>query len=139
MLEMIQLNLLAVLVSALAAFFLGALWYSPILLGKAWVKAHGYTEEKMNEMRKTAKRAYLVSLFCYLIMAFVLATLLGHMQISSMGMGLWIGFLVWLGFAATIGLTSNMFSEKPLSTYLIDAGYQLAYLLIMSAILTAWR
>ena len=33
-------NLLAVVVAALAAWILGALWYSPLLFAKAWVKAH---------------------------------------------------------------------------------------------------
>jgi hypothetical protein len=32
-----------------------------------------------------------------------------------------------------------MFSEKPLATWLIDAGYQIVYLMVMGAILVAWR
>ncbi|MGH7457109.1 MAG: DUF1761 domain-containing protein, partial [bacterium] len=95
-----KLNFLATLVSALATFVLGALWYSPLLFGKAWVKAHGYTEEKMNEMRQTATRAYVVSFFCYFVMAFVLSMLLGYMQVSAVPITLWTGFLIWLGFAA---------------------------------------
>ena len=43
------------------------------------------------------------------------------------------------GFAATIGLTANMFSEKKLAAWLIDAGYQIVYLMVMGAILVAWR
>ncbi len=47
----------------------------------------------------------------------------------------------WLAVvaAATIGLTSYLFSERRFSTYLIDAGYQLVYLVMMGAILGAWR
>jgi hypothetical protein len=52
---------------------------------------------------------------------------------------LWLGFLVWLGFAATIGLTGHMFSQKPIAAWVIDAGYQLAYLLLMGVVLTLWR
>lgn len=90
-------------------------------------------------MHKTATRAYIVSFFCYFLMAFVLSMLPGYMQVSTIPIALWAGFLIWLGFAATIGLTSNMFSEKSISTYFIDAGYQLVYILIMSVILTVWH
>jgi hypothetical protein len=41
---------LPVIGSAVAVFAIGALWYSPILLGKAWVKAHGHTPEKLAAM-----------------------------------------------------------------------------------------
>ncbi len=134
-----MINYLAVIVAALATFFIGALWYSPLLFAKQWVKAHGYSEEKLKEMQKSAMPAYLVSLVCYVVMAYVLAVFIATMNVTSATGGMWAGFLAWLGFAATIGLTANMFSEKKLSTYLIDAGYQLVYLLVMGAILGAWR
>jgi hypothetical protein len=44
-----------------------------------------------------------------------------------------------VGFAATIGLTANMYSDKSLSTYVIDAGYQLVYMVIMGIILAVWH
>ena len=83
--------------------------------------------------------AYGVSLLSYLVMAWVLAVLLDLAGIVRVVGGIRLGALCWLGFAATIGLTANMFSEKPLSTYLIDAGYQLVYLMAMGGILAAWR
>lgn len=33
-----EINYLAVLVAALANFFLGALWYSPVMFAKPWSK-----------------------------------------------------------------------------------------------------
>lgn len=135
-----QINFLAVAASAVAAFLVGMLWYSPILFGKLWMKAHGYTSEKLKEMQKTATPAYITSFVCYLVMGVVFSVLLSYVypDVSAVK-GLQLGFLIWLGFAATIGLTGNMFSEKPLSTYLIDVAYQLVYLLIMGAILGGWR
>jgi hypothetical protein len=84
-------------------------------------------------------RAYAVSFVCYLVMAAVLGVLMSMTNTYTAKGGAWLGLLCWLGFAATIGLTTNMFSEKPLSTYLIDAGYQLVYLLAMGAIIAMWR
>ena len=131
-----QINYLAVGVAALATIFIGALWYSPLLFGKLWLKAHGYSQE---QMRDTAGRNLMVSLFCYVVMAFVLAVLASYAGVATVLQGAFLGFLVWIGFLATLGLTANMYSEKPFSIYLIDAGYQLVYAVVMGVILAAWR
>ena len=72
-------------------------------------------------------------------MAAAMSVLIGRMDITMVRGGIKLGALVGVGFAATIGLTANMFSEKPLATYLIDAGYQIVYLIAMGVILVAWR
>src|SRR6266699_1681872 len=119
-----NVNIPAVLVAALLTFVLGAFWYSPILFARQWMQAQGYTPEKIAEMKKRGvTRAYVVAL------------LASYTNSTTVVQGLWLGLLAWLGFAATIGLTANMFSEKPIAAWVIDAGYQLAYLLIMGALL----
>ena len=132
----IQISYLAVGVAALATVIIGAIWYSPLLFGNQWLEAHGYTVE---QMQQTAGRNLIISLTCYGVMAFVLAALISFLGLSTLFHGALLGFFVWLGFLATLGLTSHLVSENPLSIYLIDAGYQLVYSLAMSSILTAWR
>lgn len=72
-------------------------------------------------------------------MAFVLAVLISWTGVATVLQGAMLGFVVWIGFLATLGLTANLFSEKPLSTYLLDAGYQLVYAVTMGAMIAAWR
>ncbi len=135
-----NVNILAVFVAALVTFVLGAFWYSPLLFAKQWMQAQGYTPEKLETMkRQGTTRGYLVSLLCYLVMAYVVALLASYTNSTSVAQGLWLGLLAWLGFAATIGLIANMFSDKPIAAWVIDAGYQLAYLLIMGAVLSVWH
>jgi Protein of unknown function (DUF1761) len=135
----VSIHLTAVLVSAIVVFVLGGLWYSPLLFGKVWVRLNGYTPERIEAMRTGVGRAYGVSFVCYLVMALVLSLLIGATEtVTALG-GLRLGALCWLGFAATIGLTANMFSERPLQAYLLDASYQLVYLSTMGAILASWR
>ncbi len=134
-----QINPLAVLVAGLGAFALGALWYSPLAFGKAWAAAHGYTDDKLAQLQQSAGRAYAVSLLCYLFMGLVTAILVALTGVATFVQGMWLGTLIWAGFVFTIGLTGNMFSEKPLATFLIDVGYQLVYLNLMGGILAAWR
>ena len=132
-------SLLPTFVAALAAFMLGALWYSPVLFAKAWVAAHGYTEADVAAMQKKAPKAYGISFLCFLLMAHVMAWLIHLTGATGWMYGLHLGLLCWTGFALTLGLTAHVYSNKKLATFLIDAGYQLVYLLMMGAILGAWR
>jgi hypothetical protein len=133
------IHLLPILVAAVAAFALGAVWYSPLLFGKKWAAAHGHSPEKLEAMRARAGRAYAVSFLCYLLMAVAMSILIGRMDILYPIGGVKLGALLGIGFAATITLTAHVFSDKPLAAYWIDAGYQVAYLIVMGIVLVAWR
>ena len=134
-----RISPIAVVVAAIAAFMIGFLWYSPALFGGLWMQAHGYTPEHMEAMKSTLGRTYGISFVCQLVIGAVLSQLLYQTSTVGAAGGAGLGFLAWLGFAATIGLTSNLFSEAPLTLYAVDAGYQLVYLVVMGAILGAWR
>src|SRR3989442_4914500 len=135
-----NVNILAVLVAALLTFVVGAFWSSPILFARQWMQAQGYTPEKIAEMKKRGvTRAYVVSALCYFVMAHVVALLASYTNSTTVVQGLWLRLLAWLGVAATIGATGHMFSEKPIAPCVIGAGYQLASLLIIVALLSAWR
>lgn len=134
-----RISPIAVVVATIAAFMVGFLWYSPALFGGLWMQAHGYTPEHMEAAKSTLGRTYGISFVCQLVMAVVLSELLYRTSTVGAAGGAGLGFLAWLGFAATIGLTANLFAEAPLVLYGIDTGYQLVYLVVMSAILGAWR
>jgi hypothetical protein len=135
-----NVNIFAVLVAAVLTFVLGAFWYSPVLFARQWMQAQGYTPEKLEEMKKRGlTRAYVGSALCDLVMAYVVALFAAYTNSTTLAQGLWLGFLAWLGFAAPIGLTANLFSEKPIAAWVIDAGYQLAFLVIMGVLLSVWR
>jgi hypothetical protein len=132
-------RLLPVLVAALAAFLIGALWYSPVLFAKAWVRAHGYTPEKLATMKAAAGRAYAGTFVAFVVMASVVGLLILHLGADSAGDGAAWGFHAWLGFALPIGFTAQLYSDKPVAAFLIDAGYQLVYMTVMGAILGGWQ
>lgn len=132
-------HVIAVPVAAIAAFAIGAIWYSPLLFAKPWVKAQGHTPEKLAAMQAGAGKAYGVSFLCFILMAAVVHILLSHLGVTGWHWGAIWGFHLWLGIAVPIGLTANMYSDKPLMAWIIDAGYQLVYLVVMGAILGAWH
>ena len=135
-----DVNFLAVFVAAIAAFAVGAAWYSPLMFADAWMKAHGHTKEILEVMkrRKNPTQAMAISFVCWLVTAFVLSVLAVWTGVDDIGEGISLGILVWLGFAATLGLVANSFSDKPLSAFAIDTGYHFVALALTGAIIGAW-
>ncbi len=137
-----NVNLLSVLVAALAAMALGFLWYSPALFAKPWMREMGYDpndKAKIQEMQKSAGPAYAGSFLASLVSAFMLAKLLSVIPIDSALYGMKLGLGVWLGFVATVQLTAALFMKNSMKLFAINTGYQLACYLILGAILAVWK
>ena len=132
-----DVNYLAVGLAAALSFVLGMLWYSPLLFAKAWMAGQGYTEADLERMQRGMGPTYALSFVCWFVMATILAVVAGHFG-EGVGPTFHVGLHLWLGFSATVGLTSNRFSNKPLGVWLIDAGYQSASVAIMSVVLGLW-
>lgn len=133
-----EVNFLAVGLAAVLSFVLGMAWYSPLLFAKPWMAAHGYTQEDLQRMQSGMGPTYAASFACWFVMATVLALIAPHFG-EGVAPTLHIGLHLWLGFSATVGLTGNLFSDKPLRLWFIDAGYQLASVVVMAVVLGLWR
>ncbi len=132
-----DVNFPAVLLATVLTFGLGALWYSPLLFAKAWMAGHGYTEADIRKMQAGMGPTYAISFVCWLVMATMLALIAPHFG-DGVHTIFGVGLHLWLGFSATVGLTANRFSNKPLRVWLIDAGYQVASIAVMSVVLGLW-
>jgi hypothetical protein len=135
----LHINILAVIVSAIVAFGIGALWYSPFLFGKQWMEFNGVTPEKAQAMRKDSARLYGITFAGTVVMAAAFAILLRMTHIEHLLGGAKLGFLLWLGFVATTGLTASLYGGRSMKAFGLDAGYQLVYLVVMGLILMAWH
>ncbi|MCZ6698022.1 MAG: DUF1761 domain-containing protein [Planctomycetota bacterium] len=133
-----HVNIWAVLVSAVATFMIGGLWYG-LLFAKRWVELHGFNEQQVKQMAKKQTRNFGLFFAGDLIMATVISLLIGNLGIQGAGQGALLGVLLWLGIAATIGAAKNAATNKPLAAYVIDTSHELAGLAVMGAILGAWR
>ena len=74
-----------------------------------------------------------------LVVAFVVAYVLGLRLGGDWKSGLWIGFLLWLGLSAVQWIGSMLWEKVPLKMAAIHAGDWLVKLLIIAAIVGAWR
>lgn len=137
--DLASINFLAVAVAAIASFALGALWYSPVLFGKAWQKELGFTDEYLQSGNMA--KIFGSSFVMMLIMSFGLAYLLPNLAdgaLSAMS-GLHYGLIIGLFFVGTSIAINLLYQRKSLKLWAIDAFYQIIFLGIMGLILGAWQ
>lgn len=140
----IPINYLAVIAAAFASMALGMFWYGP-LFGKQWSKLMGWgemTPEKMKEKQKQAMPGYAISFVGALVMAYVLSHVIYFANVyasTGLNSGLTSGFWMWLGFVAPVTIGTVIWDGKPWKLWYINAGYYLAALLVMGAILGYWQ
>lgn len=134
---MIPINYLAVLVSALASIVLGFIWYSPQVYGKRWMKLTGLTQEELR--KESMMRIYIFSFVAVFVMAWMLARFIHYAQAFSLINGIKTGVWAWIGFVAPTTLINYLLAKKPFKLYLVDAGYYLAALMVMGAIIVSLR
>ena len=129
-------NFLAILVVGVAYMIVGFLWYGP-LFAKPWMKLVGMTQEDLQ--RGANPVMYLGTFVGALVAAYVLALFINATQMTTLLGGAGVGLLAGLGFVAPSFGANYIFGRRPLSLYLIDAGYQIVSLMIGGIILGLWR
>lgn len=134
-----ELNLLAVIVSGLAAFFLGAVWYTAIF-GKLWVQLNGYTPEQIAAMQKARPPVVFFGsmLLAYWIMATLMGFLCAWIKVDSWMDGAFVGLVVW-GIVQAIAVTTYISGNKRIEVYMLDGAYQLCFLVMTGVILAVWK
>lgn len=128
-------NWLAVLAATISAFMLGALWYSPVLFGKIWMRASGVTPQ---QAESGAAKVFSIAFIFEFAMAANLAMFLNDPG-TTLAWGATAGMLAGVGWIALgIGVVS-LFERRPWSYLLVNGGYMGVSLTVMGAILGAWR
>lgn len=133
-----KVNYLAVVVAAFVAFVVGAVWYSPLLFGNAYLELRGIAPTSTGNMRPPTMEL-LGEFVRYLIVAFVLACFVMRLGIANWKSALQLGICVWVGFQATLMLGAVLHEKMPLMLYAIHAGDALVKTLIMAMIIGVWR
>ncbi len=130
------INYLAVLVAALSTFILGGLWYSPMLFGKAWMRANNFTDADLQTFSKA--RMFGWSFVFSLVMALNLAMFLAG-PTTDVTWGMSAGALAGLGWVAMAIAIIGVFENKSWIYILINGGYMTVAFTVMGAIIGAWR
>lgn len=131
-----HINHIALLVSALILWLLGAVWYSPALFAKPWMAALGIVPD---HPKKGLAVGMISSLIGDLLVAFILLHFVLWSAASTYFTGAFVGFICWLGFFVGIQFPQGIYENRPFRLFAINAGYWLAGLVMIGGLLAIWR
>lgn len=128
------INFLAVAAALVANMIIGALWYSPLLLGNAWIKSTGRTPEEIEGGGKAMATVIVPAA----LNALILAVIVHAVGANTAADGALLGFLVWLGFVLPTNWIEIIFDRKSYRTAAINNGNFIITFPLMGAILGMW-
>ncbi|MEM7750339.1 MAG: DUF1761 domain-containing protein [Pseudomonadota bacterium] len=135
--EFAGMNYYAIPLAALASFMFGAVWYG--VLSKPWLEAVGKTEADIKAASEgyPIPPAFVIAIVSQLIMAWVLAGLIGHLGQNQVTVsnGLISAAFVWVGFVVTTQATNYGFQGQKFKLTVIDSGHWLGVLFIQGLII----
>jgi hypothetical protein len=139
---MIEINLLSILLCAVAAMVLGMIWHGQALFGNKFMKAMGadmnMSKEKMAEIQKKMWQLYILQFVLVFFQAWVLAHFIAAWDsVSGITTSLWI----WAGFVLPTTAGACMWSARPRkdawTMFWISAGYSFLLFIAFGLIIQA--
>ena len=133
----------AVAVAALAYFMLGALWYSKALFAKRWI-ADLKIDVNSPDAKKGMGMMFGGSFVLMFVQSLALAILAERLGIRGGEAGGWmsgvkLGALCGACFSAASVGVNYLYEKKPLSLFLINAGYAIVGNIIAGIIICSWE
>lgn len=130
--SILAVNWLAVLVSGVAYFMVGAVWYG--IFAGAWMKGIGKTREELSQ----SPVQYILSFVSEVLIAFFVAVSLNAFATASVGDAIFVGAVLWFGFSLLPAIVHYLYEGLSFSLLAINKGYDLLGVLIGAIILQLW-
>jgi hypothetical protein len=130
-----DMNALAIVVAALIYFFIGSVWYSPVLFSQAWMREIGKSKDELNPNP-------FIFILCFVltvIASFLLACVFEIVGLTGFIPGLFAGLATGLAIAAAAAITMLFDDYRRYKLYLINVGYHVVSFTVMGVILGLWR
>ena len=140
---MLPINLLAVLIAAVAAFVLGFLFHGPVS-GKLWMKlagVHMTGNEKLSDMLPQM----FWNLVSNLVTAYALAVIYLFASSSpflngaTVSTGIICALWLWIGFLVTSSSIGVIWMKQSVRLWLFEAGCSLIVMVVMGAIVAGLK
>lgn len=137
MLHFHSVNNLAILVSAVILWVLGAIWYSPALFAKPWMTLLGV--QRQPGKKEGLLLGMTASFIGDLVLSFILSNIIMWSNETGFKYGCVIGILMWIGFFAAPNLPQGLYEKRPFKLFTINNGYWLVGLFIVGGLLASWK
>lgn len=139
---MLSINLVAVLVAAIAVFIIGFLMHGPIL-GKLWMKLaniHPTGNEKLSDMVPQMLKNLLsniVAAFAFAVVYSFASSSLYITELEKLG-GVVLALWIWFGFIVTGSSIEVIWMGKSAKLWLFECFSSLVAFVAMGAIIGNW-
>ena len=138
---MLSINLVSVLIAAVASFVIGFMFHGP-LFGKLWMKLaniHPTGKEKFADMVPQLIKNFIANFVCsYVLAMFIFVTAGYYNNTGNEAGGMGIAFWAWLGFLVTSSSMDVIWMGKSKKLWIFETVASLVSFLAMGAILAAW-
>lgn len=137
MLELENLNYLAIVIATFTNVILGSWWYSPAGMGKKWSRMTGV--DMMKIPKPETQRAIMAVFVGAIIQAVVLAITIKSFGASTAVEGLKVGLVLWAGFVGATSIGDALYSRRGWGFWLLNASFFLIVMLVNSVLLSVWK
>ena len=141
--NMLQINVVAVLVATLMSFILGFIWYAK-LFAKPWIQEMGY-DPNMRPDGKTMAKGMALMVVGNFLFAWVLAFYLagwrfipGTAEQGTASFAVNSALSVWVGFFVPVHLSRVVWEKHSWKLFFINSGYHLVATGVVALILAYW-
>lgn len=133
----VRQNYPAILVAAIACFLFEAIWYTIFL--KTWIAGIGRTMEWLMSSGMKPAYQYATAVVMAALMAAAISCVTQLTGKQTAMRGIKVALLLWTGFVLTTWSTEYIFEVRPISLFLVNAGYWLLGMMLMGAIVGGWK
>jgi uncharacterized protein DUF1761 len=133
-----RVNHLAIIIAAVVHFLLGAVWFTAF--SAPWRAGLRMSPEEIQRYSSSPSPVpYILSFCCNVLIAYVLAWVITRTGAQTLFRGLLIGLVLGVGIAAAAMATEMAFEMRDAKFIAISAGYPMTGMLLMGAIIGAWK
>ena len=129
--DVFGLSLVGILVATVSGMALGALWYSPAVFGNQWMQCIGKTPETLG----STTAPMIGSIIASVLTAIGISIIFSLVEVSNLMTGVSIGLTLGVLIVFPALLSDNLFCGWGNKLLLIQSGYRILSVLIISIIL----
>jgi hypothetical protein len=133
----VRQNYLAIVVAAVACFLLEAGWYSYFM--QTWLSGIGRTRDWLMATGLSPALQYGTALVSAAVIATAISCVTQLTGPQTALRGVQAALLLWFGFVLTTWSTEYVFEVRPFSLLAVNAGFWLLGMMLMGAIVGAWK
>lgn len=127
-----EVSILPLIIGTLFNMGLGAMWYSPILFAKVWMKEAGVTMEDVNASPSDLPKIYGATAVTALITSYAIGFMINNLKIDSITDAFIFVTILWLGTNLPSIIKNWGFEGRTVKLGIINHGYDFVVYIIVS-------